>query len=214
MATALRPSPSESATLFAPGTKKIGNNGDGWIVVQSSGGVKRWVKQGGTSAKVHARSHAASTPQSTSPSPYKFKIGDVVKVIYARSGTPPEDMGKIVTITKLGIYGIQNENPGYQVHPPIGNSFSGQFDGFIGERTFELVSESQNLNTSFPTTQIKPNKQYMAKIAKSITKKTTQEVRSIETSLINKEEVFKMLALAEATGLPLLLVGEPGVNSK
>lgn len=50
----------------------------------------------------------------------------------------------------------------------------------------------------------------MAKSAKSITKKTTQEVRQIETSLINKEEVFKMLALAEATGLPILLVGEPG----
>ena len=46
---------------------------------------------------------------------------------------------------------------------------------------------------------------------KTITKRTTQEVRHIETSLINKEEVFKMLALAEATGLPLLLVGEPGV---
>jgi MoxR-like ATPase len=51
----------------------------------------------------------------------------------------------------------------------------------------------------------------MAKATKSITKKTTQEVRQIETSLINKEEVFKMLALAEATGLPLLLIGEPGV---
>ncbi len=50
----------------------------------------------------------------------------------------------------------------------------------------------------------------MAKV-KSITKKTTQEVRNIETSLISKEEVFKMLALAESTGLPLLLVGEPGV---
>jgi MoxR-like ATPase len=50
----------------------------------------------------------------------------------------------------------------------------------------------------------------MSKV-KSITKKTTQEVRTIETSLINKEEVFKMLALAESTGLPCLLVGEPGV---
>lgn len=50
----------------------------------------------------------------------------------------------------------------------------------------------------------------MSKV-KTITKKTTQEVRTIETSLINKEEVFKMLALAESTGLPCLLVGEPGV---
>jgi MoxR-like ATPase len=50
----------------------------------------------------------------------------------------------------------------------------------------------------------------MSKV-KSITKRTTQEMRQIETSLINKEEVFKMLALAEATGLPCLLVGQPGV---
>jgi hypothetical protein len=50
----------------------------------------------------------------------------------------------------------------------------------------------------------------MAKI-KSITKKKAADVRTIETSLINKEEVFKMLALAESTGLPLLLVGPPGV---
>ena len=50
----------------------------------------------------------------------------------------------------------------------------------------------------------------MSKV-KSITKRSTQEVRQIETSLINKEEVFKMLALAEATGLPCLLIGQPGV---
>lgn len=41
--------------------------------------------------------------------------------------------------------------------------------------------------------------------------KKAQEIRTIETSLINKEEVFRMLALAESTGLPLLLVGQPGV---
>lgn len=50
----------------------------------------------------------------------------------------------------------------------------------------------------------------MAK-TKSITKRKALETRTIETSLINKEEVFKMLALAESTGLPLLLVGPPGV---
>jgi MoxR-like ATPase len=59
-------------------------------------------------------------------------------------------------------------------------------------------------------TQLKNTINNMSKV-KSITKRTTQEVRQIETSLINKEEVFKMLALAEATGLPCLLVGQPGV---
>lgn len=43
------------------------------------------------------------------------------------------------------------------------------------------------------------------------TPRKAQEIRAIETSLINKEEVFRMLALAESTGLPLLLVGQPGV---
>ena len=46
---------------------------------------------------------------------------------------------------------------------------------------------------------------------KSITKRKALETRTIETSLINKEEVFKMLALTESTGLPCLLVGPPGV---
>jgi MoxR-like ATPase len=36
------------------------------------------------------------------------------------------------------------------------------------------------------------------------------ETRTINSSLIDKEEVFKMLALAEATSLPILLVGKPG----
>jgi MoxR-like ATPase len=61
-----------------------------------------------------------------------------------------------------------------------------------------------------PTKEQFKSKTHMSKV-KSITKRTTQEVRQIETSLINKEEVFKMLALAEATGLPCLLIGQPGV---
>jgi len=75
--------------------------------------------------------------------------------------------------------------------------------------------KAHHVNTSQKTTKFNPspnipNTANMSKV-KTITKKTTQEVRTIETSLINKEEVFKMMALAESTGLPCLLVGEPGV---
>ena len=49
-------------------------------------------------------------------------------------------------------------------------------------------------------------------MAKKKTTVKTEEIRKIETGLINKEEVFKMLALAEATGLPVLLEGPPGVG--
>lgn len=41
---AVRPSPTESATLNAVGTIKKGNDGNNWEVKESSKGVKRWVK--------------------------------------------------------------------------------------------------------------------------------------------------------------------------
>jgi predicted transcriptional regulator len=41
-----RPSPLESATLFATGTTKIGNDGNEWRVTENKNGVKRWVKVG------------------------------------------------------------------------------------------------------------------------------------------------------------------------
>lgn len=48
--------------------------------------------------------------------------------------------------------------------------------------------------------------------AKSLARNKTQEVRTISTSLMNKEEVFKTLALAESSELPVLLEGRPGVG--
>jgi Fe2+ or Zn2+ uptake regulation protein len=41
---AVRPSPTESATLNSVGTIKKGNDGNNWEVKESSKGVKRWVK--------------------------------------------------------------------------------------------------------------------------------------------------------------------------
>ncbi len=50
----------------------------------------------------------------------------------------------------------------------------------------------------------------MAKVQKTVSK--SENVLTINTSLINKDEVFKMLALAHSTGMPLLLIGDPGVG--
>ena len=74
----------------------------------------------------------------------------------------------------------------------------------------QMTSQPLQTYSTQPTKEQFKSKTHMSKV-KSITKRTTQEVRQIETSLINKEEVFKMLALAEATGLPCLLIGQPGV---
>ena len=186
-----RPSPSHSATSFAVGTQALGNDGRWWKVTANSAGVQRWIPD-----------PSAGKSQPT----YRFKVGDEVKVVNHGSGAGPDEIGLEATITELGIYG---SGPGYKVYEQIGNnahtnsSTMGHLfmNGFIGEDSFELVQQPIIQQTTKPLKMAK---------TKSITKKTTQEVRNIETSLINKEEVFKMLALAEATGLPLLLVGDPG----
>ena len=140
----LRPSPTDSATLYSVGTQMKGNDGNIWEVRASATGVQRWVKVQVTGYN----------------SPIKF---------YTQDGA--------------GITSHHVTNEDTQVDTTIDKNAPQKF---------------------------KYKQKDMAKV-KSITKKTAQEMRTIETSLINKEEVFKMLALAESTGLPLLLVGDPGV---
>lgn len=131
----LRPSPSQSATLYPVGAVQKGNDGNWWVIKADSRGVQRWT-------------------------PYKGFVNQSSQPV--RLMRPP-DRVQTNTATDFNLSNIQ----------PI----------------------------SLPP---------MAK-TKTLTKKTTAEVRNIETSLINKEETFKMLALAEATGLPCLLIGQPGV---
>ena len=64
----------------------------------------------------------------------KFKIGDMVKIVTYGYGCGFDAVGKIVTITKIGKYLSQT---GYHVSPPIGNTLTGSFFGFIGEDTFK-----------------------------------------------------------------------------
>jgi MoxR-like ATPase len=205
-----RPSPTESATWYMPGTCKRGNDGNMYTISITNSGVHRWIQAPyhiyndheiySTKHPSYGQSQLAAGTTVIGSSGYKFKVGDKVKVVNHGSGCGPEELGQEVTIIEIGNYGSTNNN-GYKVDPPIGNTLNNFYNGFIGEDSFEIV---ERIN-------IIPKPLKMAKSTKTITKKTTQEVRKIETSLINKEEVFKMLALAEATGLPLLLVGEPGV---
>lgn len=45
-ASSLRPSPSESATIYSVGTKRFGNDGNEWRVTMTKSGVQRWTKVG------------------------------------------------------------------------------------------------------------------------------------------------------------------------
>jgi hypothetical protein len=38
----VRMSPTQSATLYKVGTKKVGNDGNKWIIVENTNGTKRW----------------------------------------------------------------------------------------------------------------------------------------------------------------------------
>lgn len=130
------------------------------------------------------------------PTSHLYGPGEKVKIIAEGYGAPAAFIGNeytikyVVSMSGQPYYRLKNDDSEITVHQ------SG---------VYKIISE---VATPQPTTK-KVN--IMAKSVKSITKKTTAEVRTIETSLINKEEVFKMLALAESTGMPLLLVGDPGV---
>jgi hypothetical protein len=50
--TNLRPSPTDSATKYATGTKMFGNDGNEWRVTENKNGVKRWVKVGDTPSEL------------------------------------------------------------------------------------------------------------------------------------------------------------------
>lgn len=204
-----RPSPSISATTQPVGSVKIGNDGRLWYVSQNSNGVRRWVKAGTITTNGITPTTTVSV-LSKFPKIPKFKVGDKVEIVNTGRGCGNEDLGNIVEITEVGMY--SSSLIGYKINPPYGNTLHGFYGGYIAEDTFDLVEENKIEKQTLTKKQL--NKAYkMAKATKkTITKRTAQEVRNIETSLINKEEVFKMLALAEATGLPCLLIGEPGVN--
>ena len=134
---------------------------------------------------------------------HKFTIGDKVKIINPGSGCHPNTTGLIVTITELGEYG---DDLGYKIDDLTihTNCKTGDFKGFIGESSFELV-EKKEINK-----QIKKINMPSAPKQRKSSKIKVADVRTINSSLINKEEVFKMLALAECTSMPLLLIGSPG----
>ena len=101
---------------------------------------------------------------------------------------------------------VQQASNGVQRWVKVNGGFANS--NLIKQTTVSQPSVAPVSNNTYGISQ-SSNKPVMK--TKTITKKTAQEIRTIETSLINKEEVFKMLALAESTGLPLLLVGQPGV---
>ncbi len=68
---------------------------------------------------------------------YKFKVGDVVKIVSSGEGFGHSKVGKTVTITALGKYCARN---GYRVTPELGNKLKNDYKGFNGEDSFELIN--------------------------------------------------------------------------
>lgn len=182
-----------------------GNDGSNYKVVAILRGVHRWVL----------------TKDPITESTPKFKTGDRVKIVQSGWGCHSDLLYQEVIIKDCISYTIGPVTRyGYTIvnqHLYLNNNgFPGTSDT-IWEDSFQLIADYSALDIekiikqqkvkNMSSTQSQPK-------ARLLTKRATQEIRTIETSLINKEEVFKMLALAEATGLPCLLVGNPGVNSK
>jgi len=73
---------------------------------------------------------------------HRFRIGQKVKVIKNGHGCAYNEVGRIVTITKLGAYNLHGGEKGYRVDPAIGNTLNHQYDGFIGETSFKPICET------------------------------------------------------------------------
>jgi MoxR-like ATPase len=188
-----------------------GNDGSIYEVMETNSGVKRW------------KAADLSKPTVQRHVPY---LDSDVTIVKQGSGIGDNHIGEKVKL-KAFHPTHYSRNPGFLVHEPApfnsnqGNR-KGLYDGFMGADSFDLTKPPVYPTTTTPTydqfdveklnQQISNIKQKtMSKKQSLPAKKTAQEVRTINTSLINKDEVFRMLALAEATGLPCLLVGEPGV---
>ena len=122
------------------------------------------------------------------------------------------------TLYKVGYQMIGNDGNTWEVRASATGVQRWVKTQHISSLSAQTITDPNTGSVTWVDTTIDPNapqkfkyKQNNMSKVKSITKRSTQEIRTIETSLINKEEVFKMLALAESTGLPCLLVGEPGV---
>ena len=65
--TEKRKGPTDSATKYKVGTKKMGNDGNMWVIISTQSGTHRWKKIGNnTTMKKKSRTNSTSTSTSTS----------------------------------------------------------------------------------------------------------------------------------------------------
>jgi DNA replication protein DnaC len=161
---------------------------------------------------------------------HKFNVGDKVRIIKYGSGCHSTTVGEIVTIAELGRYENEKTKLGYRIeetHLKTNSWVTFENSGhnrMIGESSFELYKSpdqilQEKIESEIESELIKnrnsinlKKSNIMSTKVKNLNKSKVAEERQIETSLINKEEIFKMLALAESIKLPILLVGVPGTG--
>ena len=119
-------------------------------IVDGNVDYSRWVYYEGKWAQVINDAVEPEQPASKSlPYTYKFKVGDKVKVIDNGMGCSTKCIGEVVEILELADY---NGYPGYITTPTKGssNSITGNFNGVIGEGSFELYIPEKQKNKVIP----------------------------------------------------------------
>ena len=86
----MRPSPSESATLYKVGAKKTGNDGNIWIVAENKNGIKKWKqnkKQLDNPKKVSIKAKRKSKLLDKVPNKINKASGDKNKIRFCGVGS-------------------------------------------------------------------------------------------------------------------------------
>lgn len=110
MSQKIRPSPSQSATLYNVGSKKTGNDGNIWIVTENVNGVKRWklfkkpIRNG---SKKESNKTKGSVKKyythNNGGRPYMVQIQDGIISIYENEPTYDEKVKTIKSYDKIFI---------------------------------------------------------------------------------------------------------------
>jgi hypothetical protein len=139
-----RPSPRQSAAATEPGVIRRGGDGTRWIVKETAGGVRRWVRLPQLEGRVY-RTH------DNGGSPYQVVVGRDRVTVYERDEAFDDDvyLSRVLEVVRpLAVHpGTWRGRGGYQSPSPRGNSVLIQVRGatcvFVGHFVFRfsLVDE-------------------------------------------------------------------------
>jgi len=106
----VRPSPTESATKFSLGVKKRGNDGNMWVIVQTTAGVKRWKKVSSSRKSSRTSSRRTSSRQTSSRKTFRKTTKKKSQTDPSKTHPSKTDPSKPKKVSGFDLYSAEYNN--------------------------------------------------------------------------------------------------------